>query len=167
MIRKISLIFTIVFFVSGVSSAQVITGTEKNKDLNPGSGNLILGFFNPKNLTMNHSFQMSTFLSPGGNNVTLTSYINSLNYKVSDRFNVSADVKMQYAPFASSQFGPKHASIVQENLSGMFLSRASIDYKLSENSHIRFEYRRIDESNYLDYYNPFRRDQGLFDSTWR
>lgn len=120
-----------------------------------GNSNLILGFFNPNNFTMNHSFNVSMVNSRYGN-VSLTSYINSMNYRVNDRFNISADVKLQYSPFASSGLGTDYASNVQKNLSGLFLSRASLNYRISDNSFINVEYRRIDESDYINgYYNPF------------
>ncbi len=156
--RIIVFIFALVF-TSNFSFAQYKGYDDKGpSSYNKGSNNLILGFINPKNFTMNHSFNVS-MVNSGYGNVSLTSYINSMNYMVTDRFNISADVKVQYSPFASSNLGPSASTALQNNLSGVFLSRASLNYKISDNSFINFEFRQLDESdyfnNYYNYYNPF------------
>lgn len=151
--------------MSNFSFSQLKTGNINNpnilKPFDNSSNNLILGFINPNNFTMNHSFSVSTFASSYGN-VSLTSYINSMNYRVSERLNLSADVKFQYSPFVSSNLGPSYANSVQNNLNGVYLSRASLNYRISDYSSINFEYRRIDESDYLGYYNPFYSNAGLW-----
>ncbi|MEP7146619.1 MAG: hypothetical protein ABI792_06385, partial [bacterium] len=49
----------------------------------------------------------------------------------------------------------------QNNLSGLFLSRASLNYKISDNAFINFEYRKYDESDYLNNsFNPFNTYSG-------
>ncbi len=116
------------------------------------TGNLILGFFNPKNFTMNHSFNVS-MLSTSTGNISLTSYTNSMNYQFSKKLSVSADVTMQYSPFASSVYGTGYANQMQKDFSGLNLSRASLNYKISENSSIKFEY--VNERNNPYSYNPY------------
>ena len=130
-----------------------------DKPINKSTSNLILGIFNPKNFTMNHSFQVSMLSSQYGN-ITLTSYVNSMNYRFSEKLSVSADVKMQYSPFTSSAFGKSYAQSVQDNLNGLFLSRLSLDYKISENSYLKFEFRNLrDGGSYYDRYNnPYYND---------
>ncbi len=169
---KIIILTLLAFILSiNISQAQFKGYDDKGpSSYNKGSNNLILGFINPNNFTMKHSFNVSMLSSSYGN-VSLTSYINSMNYRISDRFNVSADVTMQYSPFASSSLGPDYSSALQKNLSGLFLSRASMNYRISDNSFINIEYRNLNESDYLaNPYNPFYNNygyNGLYDTGWR
>lgn len=150
--KRIIAVTAVLILTVNISYAQLMND-KKPSTFN--SGNLILGFINPKNFTMHHNFNVQMMSTPYGN-VSLTSYINSMNYQISNRLNVSADVKFQYSPFASSNLGQSYSSALQKNLSGVFLSRASLNYRISDNSFINFEYRRYDESDALNgYYNPF------------
>ena len=158
--NRIIVIILAVVFTASFSFAQYKGYDDKGpSSYDKSSSNLLLGFINPKNFTMNHSFNVSMVNSSYGS-VSLTSYLNSMNYQVNDRFNISADVKVQYSPFASSNSGVSSAAAIQNNLSGVFLSRASLNYRISDNSFINFEYRQIDESDYFNnYYNPFYSNQ--------
>jgi hypothetical protein len=88
-------------------------------------------------------------------NVSLTSYINTMNYRVNDRLNVSADVKLQYSPYVSSSIGPSYAKALQNDLNGLSLSRVSVDYKVSDNSYIKLEFRNMDNAYYNGYDDYF------------
>ena len=169
--KKIILFLTVLVLTSNISFSQFKGYDDKGpSSYNTGTGNLILGFINPKNFTMNHSFNMSMLNSAYGT-VSLTSYINSMNYRVNDRFNVSADVTVQYSPFASSGLGSSYSDALQKNLSGVFLSRASLNYKISDNSFINVEYRNLNEADYLGgYFNPFYNNygyNGYYNSGWK
>jgi hypothetical protein len=99
-------------------------------------------------------------------NVSMTSFVNSMNYRFSDKLSVSADVKLQYVPYANSVFGKDASTALQNNLSGLYLSRVSLDYKISDNSFIKFEFRNLNDGSYYDgfgngYYNPMMRE-GFF-----
>jgi len=155
--KKITLLLITVLFVNCVSYAQ-FKRPEDGSQINRTTNNLILGIFNPKNFTMNHSFQVSMLSSAYGN-VSLTSYVNSMNYKVTDRLNISADVKLQYAPFVSSSFGSAFAQGLQNDLNGLSLSRLSVDYKVSENSYIKLEYRKFDDMYNYNHFNDFGYDR--------
>lgn len=151
--KKLVLLITLVFVINSVTYSQFKRPEDGNK-INKTTNNLILGIFNPKNFSMKHSFQVSMLSSRYGN-MSVTSYVNSMNYKVTDRLNVAADIKLQYAPYVSSSFGSAYAKGLQDNLNGISLSRLSVDYKVSENSFIKLEYRHLDESNFYDPYNPY------------
>lgn len=156
--KRLIAIIIVFIITANISFAQF---KDDSKPSYNSSGNLILGFINPKNFTMKHSFNIS-MMTTGYGNVSLTSYINSMNYKFSDRLNVSADVKFQYSPFASSGFDQGSSGALQKNLSGLFLSRASLNYKISDNAFINVEYRRFDDSDFLNnYYNPFNYRSGF------
>ncbi|MCB0726524.1 MAG: hypothetical protein KDD00_03625 [Ignavibacteriae bacterium] len=165
--KRIIIVIAVIFFSSNFSNAQFKGYDDKGPSTNTsGSNNLILGFINPNKFTMNHSFSVSMLNSSYGN-VSLTSYINSMNYQVNDRFNISADVKVQYSPFANNGLGAASSQALQRNLSGVFLSRAAVNYRISENSFINFEYRNIDQSDYLyNNYNPFN-PYSSYNSNWR
>lgn len=165
--KVLALLFVVLF--ANLTYAQFKGPNETQPSYNRSSSNLILGFINPKNFSMQHSFNISMMNTAYGN-VSLTSYINTMNYRFSDRLNVSADVKIQYSPFVSSQFGQNYSSSLQNNLSGVFLSRAALNYRISDNSFINVEYRRLDESDYLNnYYNPFYPSgySGFYGAGWR
>jgi hypothetical protein len=144
-------LISLVIVNSGFSQYKPID-TKKNP-YTQSTGNLILGFFNPKNFTMSHSFNVS-MLSTGTGNLSLTTYTNSMNYQFSKKLSVSADVSMQYSPFASSVYGTGYANQMQKDFTGVTLSRASLNYKISETSSINFEYRNFQNDPY-GYYNPF------------
>ena len=151
--KKLVFLISLVFIINSVSYSQFKRPDEGNK-INKTTNNLILGIFNPKNFSMRHSFQVSMLSSRYGN-MSVTSYVNSMNYKVSDRINVAADIKLQYAPYVSSSFGTSYAKGLQDDLNGISLSRLSVDYQVSENSFIKLEYRHLDESSFYDPYNRY------------
>lgn len=151
--KKLVLLIALVFIINSVSYSQFKRPEDGNK-INKTTNNLILGIFNPKNFSMRHSFQVSMLSSRYGN-MSVTSYVNSMNYKVSDRINVAADIKLQYAPYVSSSFGSSYAKGLQDDLNGISLSRLSVDYQVSENAFIKLEYRHLDESSFYDPYNRY------------
>jgi len=151
--KKFVLLITLVFLINSAAISQFKKPEDGNK-INRTTNNLILGIFNPKNFSMRHSFQVSMLSSKYGN-MSVTSYLNSMNYKVSDRINIAADVKLQYAPYVSSSFGSAYSKGLQDNLNGISLSRLSVDYKVSDNSFIKLEYRHLDETNFYDPFNPY------------
>lgn len=165
--KRIIILIAVIVLTSGSSFAQFKGYDDKGPSKNTtGSNNLLFGFINPNKFSMNHSFNVSMVNSAYGN-VSLTSYINTMNYQFNDRFNISADVKLQYSPFADNGLGSASSQALQKNLSGVFLSRASLNYKISDNSFINFEYRRIDQSDYLNNsYNPFS-PYSSYNPNWR
>lgn len=144
-------LISLVIINTGYSQFKPIE--KKKNPYTQSTGNLILGIFNPKNFSMSHSFNVS-MLSSGTGNLSLTTYTNSMNYRFNEKLSVSADVSMQYSPFASSVYGTGYSNQLQKDFSGVFLSRASVDYKISDNSSIKFEYRNMQNDPY-GYYNPF------------
>jgi hypothetical protein len=146
--KKIFFLFLLVI-VANISFSQF-------KEPKTSNGNLIFGFLNSKNFSMKHSFNIG-FMTSAYGNLSLASYTNTLSYKISDKLNISADIKLQYSPFANSVLGKNASSNLQKDMTGLYLSRFSLDYKLSENSFITLEYRRFDDSYYYGY-NPYNRN---------
>lgn len=153
--RTIAIILCIFAFSGAFSQFK-----KNDKPINKSTNNMILGIFNPKNFTMTHSFQVSMLSSKYGN-ISLTSYVNSMNYKLNDKLSVSADVKLQYSPFTSSMFGSQYAKTLQNDLTGLTLSRLSLDYKLSETSFIKLEFRNLNDGSYYNNFNPMFYNDGI------
>ena len=107
--------------------------------------NNILGFFNPDNLEMRHSVSVS-YGSFGDQGLGMSMYTNSMRYRISEPLSVRADVAMMFSPFgsASSMFN-------KQDLSGIFLRRASVDYRPSKDMHISLQYR----NDPYAIYNPY------------
>lgn len=167
MTRKIVFTLIMSFLILNLSYGQYKRIEDKDKsELNRSTNNLILGIFNPNNFSMKHSFQVS-MLSTKYGYVSITSYINTLNYKFADNISLSADVKLQYSPFVNSSHGTDYANQLQKDLTGLTLSRLSFDYKISDAAYLKFEYRNLDGSYYYDdFYNPFSRYDNFYNSYW-
>jgi hypothetical protein len=145
--KRLLLIFAILLASTSISNAQLLDGEKSKKELNKSTNNLILGIFNPANFSMNHRFEVSVFSSSYGD-ASVTSYINSMNYKFNDDLSISADVSLQYSPYANSIYGSSYSEQLKNDLSGVSLSRLSLDYKISDNSFLKIEYRNIKGSQY-------------------
>jgi hypothetical protein len=104
--------------------------------LRPDDGGLLFGWFDPSKLTMHHSFSLS-YQSFGGQGLSLGVYTNSLMYKFSDALDLQADVSLVHSPFSS--FGKQF----QQDLSGLFLSRAQLTYRPWKNTLFQIQYRQL------------------------
>jgi len=117
--------------------------------------NLIFGFFNPDNFQMRHSYSLS-YYSIGGRGIALGVYTNSMLYRISNPLTLRVDWSLTYSPFSS--FGKQF----QNDLSGLFLNRAELDYRPSKNFRINLQFRQLPGGYYSPYYyNPLYR--GFYD----
>ncbi len=98
------------------------------------SDGAILGFFHPENLQMRHSFSVSYGMM-GDRGLGVSMYTNSLRYRVSEPLSVRADISMMFSPFGSA------SQLYKNDISGIFLRRASIDYRPSKDTKISLQYR--------------------------
>jgi hypothetical protein len=64
------------------------------------ASNLILGFLNPEKFTMNHNFSMS-FMTMGKHNMMLNSFMNTINYKISDPLLLRLNLGLMNTPYNS------------------------------------------------------------------
>lgn len=152
--RSILFILVISIFFSISVIAQFKSQVEKSSVaqslVQPGvSLNSLFGLIDPANFMMKHNLSMS-YMSFNGTGLSLASYTNSIFYKISDPLNVRFDVTMQGSPLGQSAY--------QNALSGVFLSRAELNYKPWENFLIKFEYNQLPASFYGRYnpwYNPY------------
>ncbi len=100
------------------------------------SVNSLLGFLNPDNFMMRHSIGFS-YMTSGGQGLSLASYTNSMFYKIADPLNVRFDVTLQGSPFG--QYG----SAQQSDLSKLYLSRAELNYRPWENFSVKVQYNEL------------------------
>ena len=103
--------------------------------ITPETDSDLLSFFNPENFKMRQSFSMD-YMTMGGQGLSLGTYTNSMMYKLSNQFDARADVSVQSSPYSS--FGQR----LQSSLTGVFLNRAEINYRPSDNMLLRVSYQR-------------------------
>ena len=144
-------IFGFLVMFANLANAQFRVGNTDEKpastvDAMSGHGDDFFSrFFDPSRFNMHQTYSMS-FISGGGQSIGLGVFTNTFNYRASDDFLVSADVSAVYSPF--STLGSKF----QQNINGIYLSSARLDWKMSDNSFLRIEYNGMP---YGSYYSPF------------
>ncbi len=117
----------------------------------------ILGFINPDNFEMRHSVSVS-YGSFGDQSLGVSMYTNSLRYRISEPLSVRADIAMMFSPFGSA------SAMFKQDLSGIFLRRASVDYRPSKDMRISLQFRNDPYSLYDPYMSRGLRGGMFFDS---
>ncbi len=152
-------IFYISLFICSLSFAQF-----KDKDVsvpvmngitNYSPSSFLTNFFNPNNFQMNHSVNMS-YSAFGNNGIALSTYTNSMMYKFSENLNLELDASAVFSPYSS--FGEEH----QNSINGIYLTRAQLNYKISDKSSITIQYFRPPPGTYYNSfynYSPFSRSR--------
>lgn len=151
--KKISILIFALLITSSISFAQFKNIPLETQNKLKSNNNLILGFINPNNFSISHSFNMS-YGTIGSSSVSLASYTATLAYKLNENMHLSADVTMQYSPFAS--LGGATTAMnkdFQNSFNGISLSRVSFDWKISKNAFLSFNYIN-NKNNYL-FGNPY------------
>lgn len=113
---------------------------------------LLFGWFDPSRLKMAQSFSMS-YQTFGKQGLALGMYTNSLSYQVSEPLSLQMDVSVVHSPYSS--LGGDFA----KSLSGIYLSRAELNYRPSENTLFQIQFRQMPASLYYGGY-------GLGGSYW-
>jgi hypothetical protein len=110
------------------------------------NSNSLFGFLNSDDFIMRHSFSLnySTFAGQG---MSLTSYTNSMFYRLMNNLNVQLDVSVMYSPYSTlgEQF--------QKDISGIYVSNAAINYHPWDNFSVHLQYRSMPFG--YGYYHPF------------
>ncbi len=107
---------------------------------------LLFGWFDPSRLIMNHTYSFS-YMNAGGRGLSVGMYTNSLYYKFSDPLDVQFDISLMHSPFNS--MGNKN------DLSGIFLSRAQLNYRPTENMLFQIQYRQLPPMYWLSGVNRY------------
>ncbi len=105
----------------------------------------LLGFFNPANFSMRQSISMS-YMTFGNQGLALGMYTNSMSYKISKPLTLSADVSILNSPYSS--LGSKFS----QGLNGIYLTRADLNYRPSDNFQIDLQFN---QNPLYRYYNPY------------
>ncbi|HTR81272.1 MAG TPA: hypothetical protein VMM58_06535 [Bacteroidota bacterium] len=133
-------LFLAVSFIQ-TSNAQFKRSTNEEANVSdsfirPQTNSDFLGFFNPNNFTMNQSYSMS-YATAGGQGLALAAYTNSMLYKFSHQVDARVDITLQHSPY--STFDQR----LQNSLSGVFLNRAEVNYRPSDNLLFRISYEKM------------------------
>jgi len=110
-----------------------------------GGNRSYLGFFNPANLFMRHTFSVS-YLSIGGKGTMINSYTNSIFYRFSDNLNLQADISLVNSPFSSFGKG------FQNQINGIYINRLELNYRPVNNVLINIQYRQVPFYEVYPYY---------------
>jgi hypothetical protein len=148
---KRALIVLLFLFVANASNAQFRPGTGIQPEEKPAStldamrgaeDSFISRLFSADRFRMNQTYSLS-FMSGGGQSVSMSAFTNTFSYKATDDLFISADVTALYSPYSS--LGRDHAN----SLNGIYLSNARLDWKLSESSFLRISYSKAPYSSSL------------------
>jgi hypothetical protein len=116
------------------------------------------GWFDASKFSMHHSVNMS-FMSLGGQGMSLGTYTNSMMYQFADNLNARADVSMSYSP--SNSFGG-FGSKGTKDFSGIYLSNAQVNYRPWENVTVQLQYRQVPYGYYMSPFSgPWYGDNGF------
>lgn len=118
---------------------------------------LLLGFINPENFSMSHSYSMS-YTTSGNNGLALGVYTNTMRYKFAENFNMQVDASLVHSPYSS--FGKNY----QNQISGIYLSGAALNYQPWKDVNISVQYRNIPGGYYNDFYGCNRFSGGLYEN---
>jgi len=105
----------------------------------------ILGFINPNNLKMHHSFSLS-YSSFGREGLALGIYTNTLSYKFNKKLNFELQTSIVSSPYSS--LGKKFTN----QINGIYIRSARLNYRPTKNTAISVEFSN-DPTRY--YYNPY------------
>ncbi len=153
-------LFLVLFMLTFCSFAQFRDAEGIKPSLNDEmidkSPNFILGFFDASKFSMKHSYSLS-YNSFGSNSMALGVYTNSMMYQFRDNLNLQVDASVVHSPYNS--FGKNF----QNDINGVYLSRAELNYSPAKDMNISIMYRNIPSSQYLygdrlgrnPYYNDF------------
>lgn len=151
MIRKNILFF--VLFLSVVSFGQLKKDPFQKPDYTAGivqNSNLLFGLIDPSKFSMRHAFDVS-YMSMGEHGISTTSYTNSMRYDFSENLNLRVDASLLFTPYSS--FG----SNFNDQMSGIYISRAELNFRPWENTIVTIQYRNLPGNGYYNNYGPYGR----------
>lgn len=136
-------------------TGSIIKTDNQQRNANLGLGGLLQDF------NMSHSYSM-TFSSMGGNYQNINAYTNTMHLKFSDDLTGRVDLSLLHSPFGSSTMYGSNEGLDSQIL----IENAQLNYQLSENSSISFQFRQMPAS-YSSYgygtgsmYSPFSNNYG-------
>jgi len=113
--------------------------------VNNQSGGLF-GIFNSKKFQMSHIYNLS-FSASGDNQLAIGSYTNRLFYKFNNKFNFQLWTSIVTTPYNSFNKNSNN------KFSGIYIDKASINYKPSKDFMIQLEFSNNPYRRYNSFYN--------------
>ncbi len=163
--KKLLLIFVLIA-ASGIYAQFKDTGIEPTsvkEGIVTENSNALFGFLNADDFIMRHSFSLN-YTSFAGQGVSLTSYTNSMFYRLMKNLNVQLDVSVMYSPYSTlgDQF--------QKDVSGVYISNAAVNYYPWNNFSVHLQYSAMPYgygfyNPYYGYGNPFGFSSGINSNT--
>jgi len=155
--KKILLIALVMFSVNCFSQFKdknIFKPSVQEGLINNNTPSLLLGFFNPDNFSMSHSYSMS-YTTSGSNGLALGVYTNTMRYNFTKNFNIQVDASLVHSPYSS--FGKNY----QNQLNGIYLSGAQLNYQPWKDVNFSVQYRNIPGGYYNDFYGSNRFSSGF------
>jgi hypothetical protein len=143
---------TMVFMVfCGITVGQFRSQPEARSSageslLRPDDGGLLFGWFDPSRLTMHNSYTLS-YTTSGSKGYSLGELTSNIAYQISDPLSVQFDVSLLHSPF--NNLGGNFAN----NISGIYLTRAELNYRPSKNMFLQIQYRQLPSMYWLNNYD--------------
>ena len=100
------------------------------------NGGFLFGLIDPNNFSMRQSYSLS-YSSFGGRGLSLGVYTNSIFYRFSAPLDVQFDVSYVHSPFGGL------GDAATKSLSGLYLSRAELNYHPSNNVWLQLQFRQL------------------------
>jgi len=114
--------------------------------------NLFIGLLDPARFSMHHQFSAS-YMTVGGHGIMLNSYLNTINYRISDPLLLTLNLGIANSPFNSFNNNP---TSIKNNT--QFFGGAELRYQPSRNSHISVSVNVAPGYNYYyGYPSPYMR----------
>ena len=160
--KKLFLIFVLIF-TSVVFAQYRDKGIEQpsvKEGITTENSNAIFGFLNSDDFIMRHSFSLN-YTTFSGQSISMTSYTNSMFYRLMNNLNLQLDVSVLYSPY--STFGDQF----QKDISGVYISNASVNYHPWKDFSVHLQYSAMPYgygmyNPYYGYGNPFNFNSGLY-----
>ncbi len=111
-------------------------------------GGLLFGWFDPSRLSFRHSYSLS-YTTSGGKGFSLGALTSTMAYQISDPLSLEFDVSLMHSPF--NNLGGRFAN----DISGIYLTRAELNYKPSKNTLLQFQYRQLPVMYWYSNYDRF------------
>jgi hypothetical protein len=99
-------------------------------------------------LTIHNSYSLS-YTTSGGKGYSLGDLTSNIAYQISNPLSVQFDVSLLHSPF--NNIGGNFAN----NISGIYLTRAELNYRPSNNMLLQIQYRQLPTMYWLNNYDRF------------
>jgi len=111
-------------------------------------GGLLFGWFDPSRLTVRNNYTLS-YTTSGGKGFSLGTLTSSLAYQISNPLSVLFDISLVHSPY--NNLGGNFS----KNISGVYLSRAELNYRPSNDLLLQVQFRQLPAMYWLNSYDRF------------